>query len=189
MMARARELDEEGGKAGKYEQLLRSAIEQYADAPDPRLRLAAALAAEDPGESMKLCRRAVDLGGDDPGVLTRAASLAFDLGEIEDARTWTKCAIRQAVRQAEPFPLSSSLVHLAGKLAWDKGNVDLAERYLRGAFEVDPALPRHAEALADLMSALGRPEEALTVLDEAVRIRGDGPQLRAARQRVTAGND
>lgn len=167
------------------EELLQREIEGFPNDPELHLRLAVALSVGNPEESKGLLRKAVELSGNDPQLLTRAASLAFDHQEIEDARTWTKRALELA---PPDFALTGPLIHSAGKLAWLKGNLELAERYLIGSFEEAPEVIGHAEVLAAFHSALGRKAKALRVIDEATRVRGDVRGLKEARDRILLGH-
>jgi tetratricopeptide (TPR) repeat protein len=140
--------------------------------------------ASDAASAERLVREAVRRAPDDPYVLARAAGLMFALERYEEAQAWTRHA---AARAPEGFELMGTLAHLTGKLALVRGDEDTAERFLRVAFEQDPELEAHGRVLAALLERLGRQDEALDVLERAVRARPDDEQLREALGRLEAG--
>jgi Flp pilus assembly protein TadD len=70
------------------------------------------------------------------------------------------------------------LRHIAGIIAWDRGNDELAERSLEAAFEQEPETPAHGRGLAKFYADHGRMVDALKVTSEARRHRPDDPSLK-----------
>ena len=106
----------------------------------------------------------------------------FYLGEFDEARDYAKRAARHAPEDFDGAPL----VHIAGKLAAQKGNEPLAERLLTAAFENDPALPAHGEVLAAFLAERGRLEEALKVVAKALQSQPTDQPLTKLHARITA---
>lgn len=70
-----------------------------------------------PAEAVNYCRQAAARAHGDPGMLVRCASLMYDLGEFDDARTYVKEGARHV---GEGVPLIADMTHLVGKLALEK---------------------------------------------------------------------
>jgi tetratricopeptide (TPR) repeat protein len=169
------------GMHEENEQLLRSALVRYPDSAELCLR--AALAIWERGETTELLRRAVRLEPNDPGLLTQAAGVMFELGEFEEAREWGRRSRQLAPKD---FPLASSLVFLAGRLAAEDDHDAKAERFLRMAFEADREQPSFGRVLADFYASRGRPVEALRAISEALRDHPDDETLLKTRDRILA---
>jgi Flp pilus assembly protein TadD len=129
------------------------------------IRYALAVIKDEPDDALDHVRKAASLSGGDPGSLARCAAIMYDLGEYEDARRY----VRQLIPLADDdFALMTDVVHLIGKLAAEKGNHEVAERYLTEAFEAGPGAQGHARHLAQFLMSQGRSREALDVVTAAL---------------------
>lgn len=164
------------------EQLLRRAVAKQPDHAQLALRMGEALsyhAADESdarNESATWAERAAYLAPEEPMLLLRAASLLYFLGDIETSRD----VLRQAHAAAtEDFEFIADLLHLAGKLALARGDLERGEKGLKAAFGQDPTVPGHAQILAEFYIDQGRPDEAATIAAKGLEHIPDDPQLRA----------
>ncbi|MDP8942548.1 MAG: hypothetical protein M3N16_00250 [Actinomycetota bacterium] len=155
------------------ERLLRSTLSRFPNDPELNLRLGSALLTRPP-DAKRYIKRAIELSPFDPRLLTVAASHMFFLGEYDTASEYVRRASKVV---PDGFPLAADLVHLIGKLAMQKGNDAVAERYLVLAFEEEPETSGHGQALAEFYASQGRSTEALRVARTAVRLRPDDESL------------
>ena len=174
VLARARDVGRAGRHAESVE-LLRRAVARFPDHPELLVRVAVAVARTAPAESQEYARRAVRVAPDDPAVLFRCASLMFSHGRFDESRRYAK---RARAFADQDFPLLVDLIHLAGKLAAQKGNHADAEKALRIAFEEDPSGIGHGRELAEFYFRRGRLEEAAAVAEEALCHQPDDAALR-----------
>lgn len=161
--------------------LLRDALEEYPGESEVALRAAAAYYGEENDEAERLVRRAVTLSPEDPAVLLRAASMMLDLGRTDDALALSKEAGNYADHD---FPLVFDLAHLGGRIALVCEEHEIAEPLLRVAFDNQPESFGHGRFLAMLLEAQERDEEALEVVEEALRHRPDDRDLELRRIRL-----
>jgi tetratricopeptide (TPR) repeat protein len=162
---RGRKLHISGHPEETFE-FLDKAVQQFPDDPEIRLLYATILLVFRPEDVAAEASKAVDLGPDNPLILVRAAHLMLDRGDYEGARS---CAAR-ANELAQPgFVLKSGLIGLNGLIAALDGEDDLAEEMLRLAVKEDPAYSNFAVDLAKFLASRGRDDEALEVIDEALR--------------------
>jgi len=142
------------------------AIQEFPDDPEIRVSYASILLDFRPEDVAAEAARAVELAQDDPATLVRAGHLLVHRGDRETARA---CAAR-ANEVAQPdFVLMSGLVHLEGVVAALDGEDDLAEEKLRSATASDPDNEPWAGQLAVFLAERGRLEDAVEVLDEALK--------------------
>jgi tetratricopeptide (TPR) repeat protein len=182
--ARSRELVA-ADRLGENAELLREAVSRFPD--DAELHLMAGAATRAVGsheEAERLSRRGGELAWDDPHRLTWAASQILDQGNVDEAQRWVGRVYELA---PDDFEFAAELTHLVGRLALARGREDDAEKALRMAFELDSDTRAHGRVLAALLQRLGRMDEALEVLERAVRARPDDEQLRDALERLVAG--
>ena len=158
-----------------------------------------------------------------PGQWCEAASLYAGLGDERRARDILARAWPAASVQSSPDRLMQAAL-LSQRLGRDREALELfgrlvaahpgSARYLsnrgvararlgmkeqaladlRGAIALDPRLLQSSLSLGVLLSAMGRPEEARAVYDEALRVRDPAdanvlPLLREARGRLPGGRD
>lgn len=166
--------------------LLRGATERIPEDAELLLRTAVAICRTDPAESRSYAQRAVAIAPEDPTLLFRSASLLFSLGDFDEARKYARRARSLATKD---FPFLVDLIHLAGKLAEEKGNHADAEKALLIAFTEAPATIGHGRALAEFYLGRGRLAEALDVASEALRHLEDDEALQDLRAGISAQMD
>lgn len=155
-------------KAGHWPEqmsLLEKAVVACPDEPEFWYRYAVGCAESDPERCAEHARRAADLAGDDPGLLARAANLMYDIQDYEASERDRRRAI---ARMLEGFPLTPDMLHLAGKLALQKGNEAVAEEYLGHAFEIEPGSPGFGRILAVRLTERGDHQGGLDVINRAL---------------------
>jgi tetratricopeptide (TPR) repeat protein len=157
----------------------RAALERSPD--DPNLLLLAALASPTREQKAAWIRKAAALVADDPILLTRCARMMFHAGDIEAASDYAARATAQA---PSDFAFAPDLWHVAGRIAAFRGNHERAEPMLRAAFEAEPESPFFGVALADVLTTLGRYEEALEVTNRSLTIFPDEPWLHDLREEI-----
>jgi tetratricopeptide (TPR) repeat protein len=145
--------------------LISQALGRYPDDPEFCLRYAAAITESSPDEAVEYVRLAVKFANRDPAKLTRAGLLFYGHGKIEEAG---KCARDVVSRVDESFPLAGDLFYLIGVLALARGSDAGATRYLRLAFDVDPAGHDHAYQFAAFLAGNGDIKQALDVISRAL---------------------
>lgn len=146
-------------KAGRWEEeraVLSRAIAAFPKDPEPWMRYAVVWAEDDPAAAATHARQAVELAGDDPAILARAASLTFNLHDYEASERYLRRALPLV---PEEFPLIPDMLHLAGRLALQKGNQPVSEEYLRHAFEIEPGSLGFGRVLAVMLAARGPSRE------------------------------
>lgn len=129
-------------------------------------------------ESKALVRRAAALAGDDPGMLVRCATMMVGLGGVDEIEAWVARANAAAARD---FALDNELVHLNGCVHWARGEYDEAETLLRTAFFADPTSV-DGYPLAQTYVELGSHDQALAIVEEALRRGGRHPGLLELRE-------
>jgi uncharacterized protein HemY len=142
-------------------ELMAQAVEAFPDDPELCLRYAISLSEVSPDEAISYARRAADHSWESPSRLTRCASYLYGLGEIEDAGRYIRAVLPLI---DEGFPLIADVFHLIGILAVAKNNSTVADKYLRLAFDVEPAGRDHAYRLAHFLATCGMPGDALDVI-------------------------
>lgn len=163
-------------------ELLEKAIDRFPDDSEIRLLYATTLLKFRPSDVARQATTAIELSPDDPAILIRAASLLLNRGEVEAARS----AVIRANDLTQPdFALFAGLVNLNGLLAALDGNDELAEEKLRSAVELEPTSPRFARFLTVFLAERGRLEEAVAVLDEALKHVEDKDYLQDMRTKMT----
>lgn len=155
----------EAGLWDEQMSLLKEAVAACPDEPEFWYRYAVARAESDPQAAIHHTRRAVDLADDDPGLLARAADLMYDVRDYEASERYLRLAIPNV---PEGFELIPDMLHLAGKLALQKGNEAVADEYLRRAFEIEPGSLGFGRILALLLTERGHHQEGLEVINRAL---------------------
>lgn len=155
----------EAGYWDEQMSLLKKAVADCPDEPEFWYRYAVGCAESDAEACAERARRAVDLAGDDPGLLARVAGLMYDIQNYEASEHYLRRAIPHL---PEEFPLIPDMLHLAGKLALQKGNGTVATEYLWRAFEIEPGSLGFGRILAVLLTERGDHQESLNVINRAL---------------------
>lgn len=146
-------------------EFLEKAIQEFPDDPEIRVSHASILLDYRPEDVAAEAARAAELAQDDPATLVRAGHLLIS----RDREAARACATRANEVVQPGFVLMSGLMHLDGTLAALDGEDDLAEEKLRSATASDPDNEPWAGQLAVFLAERGRTEDAVEVLDEALK--------------------
>lgn len=146
---------------------LEQAVQKFPDDPEIRMHYATSLLAINPEDAVAEAAKAIELDPDEPIRLTRAANMLFNMGQIDQARSYAA----RAKELARPdFLFYPALLNLDGHFAAIDGNDELAEERLRLAVEREPSGGMLAVDLAKFLAERDRQEEALEVIDEALTL-------------------
>jgi len=181
ILARADALDDEGFEQESAD-LLRDAVRRFPDEPEILLKAAIFVYDSAPDEARGLLRATARLAEHDPNMLTRCAASLVSQRAFDDAEEVIKAAA--ALAPDGDFELEWALINTTGRLAGQLGNYEPAEEYLLAAFEAEPETPQFGEDLARLYEYLDRSDEAVEVLDEALRHNPEDEYLARARREV-----
>ncbi len=124
-------------------------------------------ARDDLAAARESAKRAVELQPDDMTLHFRVASLLFGLGDLDGARERMR-ELKQAVhdeRIGPDFVFLADMMHLAGLIHWEKGDLEKAEKALTLAFKASPETRDHGYRLAHFYDEQGRLDESLSVLE------------------------
>ena len=160
---------------------LERAVKQFPEDPEIRWLYAVILLAFRPEDVAVQAAKAVALAPDDPSILVRVASLLFNRGEVEEARS---CAVRANDLAQPDFIFLPELVNLNGCLAAADGDDDVAEEELRAALESEPSSSPFAVDLAQFLARRDRQADAVSVIDEALAHVKDGDALKRLREEI-----
>lgn len=152
-------------KQGRLEEnhdLLWVAAREHPDNAEIALRLGQALTYRQgmSEAAAEWADQAASLAPQDPVILLQTAAILLRIGKVEQARERLIAAHALA---DETFPLAVDLVHLAGLVAWKRGELAKAEHGLVAAFEEAPEIPGHATALVRFFEEQGRTADAAQV--------------------------
>jgi tetratricopeptide (TPR) repeat protein len=161
---RGRALFTEGRDDEAFE-FLEKAVQRFPEDAEIRLDYATSLLAVRPEEVVAEAVKAIELDPDEPIRLTRAASLLFNRGEIETARSYVERAKRLATHD---FSFRPELLNLESHFAAHDGNDEMAEDGLCRAMEQKPNGEMFAFDLAKFLVERNRREEALGIIHEAL---------------------
>jgi len=167
--------------------LLRKARTDHPESIELCLQTAIAVSTDAPEEADELLRTAARLADSDPNLLTRCANLMLSLGALNDAE-----AVIKSIGGLAPqggFILEWEFVHHMGRLALLREEFETAEQALSAAFRANPAAPEFGEELARLYKHLGRADDALAVIDEALEHNPDDRYLARVRHEVLESSD
>lgn len=173
---------------GRYEEnfeFLREAVQRFPDDPEIRLLYATSLLEVRPDDAVREAVKAIDLDPDEPIRLTRAASMLFNRGEFDRARSY---ATRAAELTPSGFLFTAELTSLVGLLGALDGEEELAEEALRAAMELKPDQERLARDLAKFLADRDRTKEAVEVINQALKVTKTKEQLERLRDEI-AGRD
>lgn len=163
-------------------ELLEELVERFPSDPELRLLYATILIAFRPDDVAKEAAQAAELGTNNPEVLVRAGHRLLFGGQIEAAES---CANRARTLAPPDFPFMPNLLNLTGRIAALKRDDDLAEQELRSAVVCDPAHESYAQDLAVFLAERERLEDAIAVLDEALKHVEDKGEIELMRTRMT----
>ena len=163
--------------------------EEYRQAPnDARVavRYGETLIARAPLQAWDVIQRAVSLAPDDPHVLVRAAMAFVRLGGYDHARKVAPRAARLLMESGKQNGDDALLlIQVQGRLAAEAGNMELAERNLRVAFDSSPDASGLGLELARIYCRQGRLEDGRAVVDRALEVGVEDPELRTLHQWLT----
>jgi Flp pilus assembly protein TadD len=168
----------------RYEELLeflQEAVRRFPKDPEIRLLYATSLLEIRPDDAVREATKAIDLDPDEPIRLTRAARLLFNMAEIEVARSY---ATRAAELTPDGFLFTAELANLGGLLRALDGEDELAEEALRMAMELKPDQEGLARDLAKFLADRGRVEEAVKVIDQALKLAKRREELERLREEI-----
>jgi len=103
---------------------------------------------------------------DDPNLLTQCGHLLLDLGDLTAA---IEAAKRARPALEEGFPLEAELLHLTGRLAAQRGDVESAKTLLEGLFAEEPQMSGLGYHLAHVHIQLQDAQRAREVVTEALK--------------------
>ena len=116
-------------------------------------------------EAVEVSRRLAEAYPDRADALCVMAMAYHRFGQMSRAASWFQKSLQLDPGCAEAY-------HGIGWIAFRKGDFDEAVPPLRKALELDPSLTNASEQLAQTLTALGKPNEAVAVLDTAIGISG-----------------
>jgi len=147
---------------------------------DTHVELAETIYNRDPASALWHARRAAELAPDDPVVLTDVSFVMFGLDEWDEAAELAEVA---SVFARDDFPRAAKLSWLLGVFALNREQLDDAEQHLaRAAASDDDIL--FVETYADFLVHEQRDDEAVAVVEAAVRRNPDDRALAALHNRV-----
>lgn len=156
-------MDEE--RWGENEALVRDAVARYPNSAELSIRAAVAQIESRPDRARELAHRAVSLEPKNPALLTRCASFFTATRDFQDAERYAKAAYDLA---PPAFEFVAELAYVFGRVAWERGEDDRAERLLELAFRTEPEGFRYGAWLARFYASNERFEDALVILDQTL---------------------
>lgn len=170
----------------EFHQFLQEAVQQFPDDPAIRLLYATSLLDVRSGDVVPEAIKAVELAPNDPMILTQAASLIFNQGAVERARPYVTRAEELA---PEDFIFTAELKGLAGQLRAHDGDDEFAEEALRAAVNLKPDQEALARHLAEFLADRYRMEEAVEVIDRALKLTKKKEHLERLRVEMAGPSD
>lgn len=147
------------------ELLLRDALDRFPGEPEVMLSVAASKIYKDPERAQELIGEALEIEPADSELLTRAGLLMFWMERYNEAKELGR---RAAENVTEDFTRIGGLGFLVGKLYLVAGEDEKALEPLRQAFEWEPEVYGHGQALAEQLMRRGDDEEAMAVVNETL---------------------
>lgn len=169
------------GRDQEFLEFTEAAVEQLPNDPELRLLYATALLSYRPDEVAWEAATAIKLDPDNPWRLVRAASILFNRGEVDAARSYVA---RASQLVPEDFEFGPELANLGGLIAAKDGQDAMAEEGLRAALEAEPDRPDFARDLAMFLADRDRMPEARTIINEALRLTPRDRDLNQLRYRL-----
>ena len=164
-------------------EFLEEAVRRFPEDPQIRLFYATILLAFRPEDVATEAAKAVELDPDNPAILVSAGHRLLFGGEREAAKS---CAVRAEELVQPDSLLIPSLLNLKGSIAALNREDDLAEDNLRSAMEGERDNGSFARNLAVFLAERGRLQEAVAVLDEALKHVEDKDALEHMRTRMVS---
>jgi tetratricopeptide (TPR) repeat protein len=180
-IAHSRRFLAEGRHEENLQYLEGGVAERFSDDAEIRLLYGTVLLGPRPKAGLLEISKAIELDPSDPEKLTRAAHIMYDMKQFGQARTYMNRAKELA---PEEFVLGPELLALESNFAALDGNDKLAEEGLRSAVEREPKMGGLAVDLARFLANRGRREEALGVIDEALKRTEDAKYLKRLRAEI-----
>jgi tetratricopeptide (TPR) repeat protein len=168
------------GRARDARTLVRRALSLDPDHPLAQLRWAIELI-DQPQQARYHLRLAAELGRGDPAIEYQVACVLLELGGISEALQLARRARKHIEGEFRFLP---GLVNLTGRLADASGRIEVAERALALAFELEPEMAWHGRSLAEFLERQGRATDALRVSRAALEFAPGDPALVALRDRL-----
>lgn len=181
---RGRQLRREG-RDHENLQFFEEAMQEFPDSGELRLLYGTALLLSQPTAALAEIAKATEVDPNDPLLLTRAARIMYSSKQFDRARSYVKRAKELAPRK---FIFGPELLNLESNLAALDGKDELAEEGLRLAVEREPKMELLALDLAEFLADRGRQEEALRVIDEALKRTTRTKYLERLRTEILKGN-
>ena len=167
------------------EYLEEGVAKRFPNDPEIRLLYGTALLEVRPRVGLSEIAKAIELDPDDPVRLTRAARIMYSMKQFDRARSYAKRAKDLA---PENFVFGPELLNLESNFAALDGKDDLAEEGLRLAVEREPEMEVLAWDLAKFLVDRAREEEALSVIDEALKRTKTNKYLKRLRAEILDGD-
>jgi tetratricopeptide (TPR) repeat protein len=168
-------------------QFFEEAMHQFPDNGELRLLYGTALMLCHPGRAVTEIAKAAEIDPDDPTLLVRAAHLMYGMKQFDHARSYAKRANELAPE--EGFVFAPELLNLESNLAALDGEDELAEEGLRLAVEREPKMEPLARDLAKFLADRGREDEALSVINEALKRTNGTKYLERLRDEILKRSD
>lgn len=162
------------------------AMGQFPESGELRLLYGTALLLSQPEVALSEIAKATEVGSSDPVLLTRAARLMYSMKQFDHARAYAKRAKELAPKK---FKFGPELLNLESNFAALDGNDQVAEEGLRLAVQREPKMELLALDLAEFLADRGRQEEALGVIDEALKRAQRTKYLKRLRAEILQGTD
>jgi tetratricopeptide (TPR) repeat protein len=175
----------EGRHEENLEYLEEGVAKRFPNDPEIRLLYGTALLEVRPRVGLSEIAKAIELDPDDPVRLTRAARIMYSMKQFDRARSYAKRAKDLA---PENFVFGPELLNLESNFAALDGKDDLAEEGLRLAVEREPEMEVLAWDLAKFLVDRAREEEALSVIDEALKRTKTNKYLKRLRAEILDGD-
>lgn len=165
----------------EFHQFLQEAVQEFPEDAEVQLLYATSLLDVRPDDVVPEAIKAVELAPNDAMMLTQAASLILNRGDVEAARPYVTRAEELA---PEGFIFMAELKGLAGQIRAHDGDDEFAEDALRSAVELKPDQEGLARDLAEFLADRYRMEEAVEVIDRALKLAKKKEQLERLRVEI-----
>jgi tetratricopeptide (TPR) repeat protein len=167
-------------------QFFEEAMEQFPDSGEIRLLYGTALLLSSPRQGLSEIAKATEIDPTDPTLLTRAAHIMYSMKQLDHVRSYAKRA--KELAPEDEFIFAPELLNLESNFAALDGEDDRAEECLRLAVKREPKIESLAVDLAKFLADRDRCEEALSVVDEAMKRTKGTMYLRRLRAGIVDGS-
>jgi Flp pilus assembly protein TadD len=151
------------------------AVYRFPDNAELRFLYASALEDVRPDDAASEAMKAVELEPDDPSLLTRIAYIMSGVNRPDIARRYAASARELG---GADFLFAPELHHLESRFALQDGDQEVAEEGFRISVEREPQSEMFAVDLARLLANQGRRQEAIRVIDKAMKCAKTQDRLR-----------